>query len=405
MEIASISSYWFLGILETAKKELVLVFPALHDEWLYCLQRIVQQKQLSLKICVNNTEESIRNGHGSALQFEKLRALNAELRQSINLKVQYLRCDDDAYFFFNESMIISEWGIGENAIQLSASSTRDFERSIFPDSTLIEAGTVEVQRKYLISESFNYAAAKEAADALKSNPPVAPDLRRQLNVYTTRFQFVEIEFKGSKFAYKKVKLPEKLLAVSDVDLLRSIESTLRVFDSRNDQIGLETRKLNNQLDRIKEGFLIKNPQKDKWVMQKADKLKMEERFNLLRVGVDEVKRSLVAALYAEIDKTKYKIEVELKRFFLLNTPRNLMLLSNEKREAAIEKEVSKLLEKIKFPVPESLLNDLELVVRYFDLTEEDLCDPEMISWFVQMGLLKKQEQAQLAEFKPAFYAK
>lgn len=404
MQIVAISPYWFFGLLKTAKSELVLVFPALHVDWLNCLESIAQEKAIKLQICINNTEESIRQGHGSASQFEMLTGLNADVRQSKNLKVQYLRCDDYAYFFFNDSLIVSEWGTGKNVIQLSASETQDFEKSIFPNLAIIETVPNSQPTEPVLSEPFDKNAAKEAAVALKLNPPLAPDLQRQLLVYTTRFQFVEIEFKGSKFASSKVKLPSNVLPVNDADLVRSLETTLRLFQDRSNRIFQTASDLTARLDYIKRVYLRKNPDKDKWVLDKSVKLELNAQLELLSTDIEKVKSELVDTLKAEIESTKQKLSAEMISFYQSNTPPHLKLLSDHELMKALNKLVQDALLKIRFPAPKYLLGNLSLVVRYFDLTEEDLRDKAVIEWFVKQGLLMEEDKKQLAAFSVAFYA-
>lgn len=405
MQIVAISSYWFFDMLKTAKRELVLVFPALHVDWLNCLESIAREKAIKLQICINNTEESIRQGHGSAAQFEMLTGLNADVRQSKNLKVQYLRCDDYAYFFFNDSLIVSEWGTGENAIQIPASEARDFEKSIFPDLAIMETVQNIQPSAPILSEPFDKDAAKEAAVALKLNPPLAPDLQRQLLVYTTRFQFVEIEFKGSKFASSKVKLPSNVLPVNDADLVRSLETTLRLFQDRSNRIFQTASDLTARLDYIKRVYLRKNPDKDKWVLDKSVKLELNAQLELLTTDIEKVKSELVDTLKTEIESTKQKLSAELISFYQSNTPPHLKLLSDHELMKALKKLAQDALLKIKFPDPKSLLGNLSLVVRYFDLTEEDLRDEILLKWFEMNGLLESQEFNQLAKWSNTFLTK
>lgn len=405
MQITSISSYWFLGILETAKKDLVLVFPALHEEWLHSLERIVQQKQISLKICVNNTEESIRHGHGSSKQFKLLSVLKAVVRQNKDLKVQYLRVDQRAFFFFNDSLLINEFGAGQNAVEIRLEDALSLELILFPPPTTSQTEGITGVSKEVISLPFNEEQAKAIEESLEKNPPIAPDLKRQLEMYTTRFQYVEIEFKGSKFAEKRIKLPRNTLPVNDADLLRAIESTLRVFDYRNFEIRMKALKLTTRLDQIKDSFLRKNKDKNKWVLDKKYKSALESDIEKLRADIEQAKQSLMAILKCEIDQTKLKVENELIAFYNKNIPATLQALSGIALSEALNKYVLNLTLKIKFPDPELLLNDLDLVVRYFDLTEQDINDEKLIEWFKVQGLLPRDEQSKIANYQKAFGTK
>jgi hypothetical protein len=66
-------------------------------------------------------------------------------------------------------------------------------------------------------------------EKLRIDPPLKPNLKRVLNTYTSKFQFVELKFTGGNFHIKKIKLPKNALPFKDSELNKAIEASLRLF--------------------------------------------------------------------------------------------------------------------------------------------------------------------------------
>lgn len=139
-----------------------------------------------------------------------------------------------------------------NAVKLDELSATTLLFSFFPS----DVPALQEDREKLVLEAFNRSAnlLKEASERLdestieamsgdfdeekfeeiqkniEANPVQSPDLKREIEVYTTKIQFVELKFENGKITNRRVKIPPKVMPFQSDELKRILESSLRVFN-------------------------------------------------------------------------------------------------------------------------------------------------------------------------------
>src|SRR5690606_7342754 len=94
---------------------------------------------------------------------------------------------------------------------------------------------------------------------LKLNPALQPDLKRRINTYTAKIQFVELNSVGSNFHTAKVNIPNSALPFRDAELKKSLEAKLNLFDDIKDNQDFEKF---NQIKHMVEALRSRQKQSD-----------------------------------------------------------------------------------------------------------------------------------------------
>ena len=76
---------------------------------------------------------------------------------------------------------------------------------------------------------LNRDKLKSVVENLEANPPLQPDIKRKIDTYTTKVQFVELKFIGANFHNKKVNIPTEALPYKDAAIKNSLETKLSLF--------------------------------------------------------------------------------------------------------------------------------------------------------------------------------
>lgn len=83
-----------------------------------------------------------------------------------------------------------------------------------------------------VSTEFDEQKFKGILQNLKVNPVQSPDLKREIEVYTTKIHFVELKFESGKINGRRVKIPARAMPFQSEELKRILESSMRIFSTK-----------------------------------------------------------------------------------------------------------------------------------------------------------------------------
>lgn len=197
----------FVDEVFKATEHLYLSLPSIDDEMADALILAKNQKpNITINVLVDNSEESIRNGFGDIDGIDKLLKSNIQIRQSDGNLISFIISDNIGYFLFPHSRIFIDKAKGTNAFKIDPSSILLLKKYFFPNETatnklepdaIIEDATKhfeeafkEVENKLKVQNhtvsDFDNKKHEENKKKLKINPPLEPDLQRQINTYTAK---------------------------------------------------------------------------------------------------------------------------------------------------------------------------------------------------------------------------
>lgn len=107
----------FGRLISDATNKIFISIPNVHGE---LAKELLEAKQRisNIKIVVDCSEDSFRNGYGRADSIECLEAAGIEIFESQKNRVSFIICDEKGYFIFPESRIFVHGDVGNNAVKM-----------------------------------------------------------------------------------------------------------------------------------------------------------------------------------------------------------------------------------------------------------------------------------------------
>jgi hypothetical protein len=389
-----------LDLIQSTRSELVFISPSIHDEWASAFLSLNERKDIHYWICIDNQEKNFRDGYGDIKAIKQLLNHNGTLKQCEGLKISYLGIDGMGYCFFLESRVISGGPEGLNAIALTKKVSEQIEKSFFPEKFN------ELMFNTLIPklEAFDATKFQEIEARLEKNPVVLPDMQRQISVYKSHFQFVELSLEGGNLTEKSVTIPSSALPFKDEALKNKMKTRYNLFEKEDTSAWREIIIIKQKLDEIREEFL--KPcvvRKGKRVLALVQKDSFQTALKDLEKLIKDSSENLITRLQKSIDEAEIVLKEELTEFFDAFPPPSAQFITDpERRKHRIETEVYQVLHKTKFPSAYGLISNLQLKYHFYDLTWEDLKDGELLDWFRLSDLVSDDFRDELASVKNAY---
>lgn len=417
-----------INLLLLAKKNLVIFMPAIHKEWVEVIKSNESIAPSRIHVCIDNSEQVIRSGYGDINSIEALKNFGATIKECDGLRISFICSDEEAYCLFLESRMLAGDPEGYNAIKLSPDSARDILYQFTPElfNPIIELESNEVafkneQKDSLSSTIFNIKPGslneliakplkqnkvEEVKAALAKNPPENPDLKRKISTYNTLFQYAELHLEGGNITSKTVSIPSDALPFKDEELKKRLKTSINLFTKEITDKWTEIHDLRKKVDEIRKNYLTPcNIRKEKSILKKTDKNVYKLKVQEIKTEIAETTKQLINKVQSAINNSEDTLRIELEAFFTVNPPDSVKGLDTENTKRQINLEISKILSKINLPNANALVSKIKLEEMYYELTLEDLKDKLFLDWFVNKGLIDKNESDKLADFKNAFAIK
>ena len=249
----------FSRLISNASDKIFVSIPNVHEEITQVLLK-AKETVSNIKIVVDCSEDSFRNGYGSAESIDKLKAAGIGIFESNKNRVSFIICDEKGYFIFPESRIFVHDDVGNNAVKIDPitlihlisyffppektdGADEQIKKDLFESSKKIDEyieetiNDIENPQTQVPIEPINEEKFIQVKENIKKNPPLHPDLQRQINTYTAKIQFAELNFEGANLHVKKVRIPPKAMPFRDEEIKKALETKMRLFedlDSKNE---------------------------------------------------------------------------------------------------------------------------------------------------------------------------
>src|SRR5687767_13897788 len=99
--------YWktIVDKISEATTAIYLTLPSVDEELADLLVTLKRDKKVSIKVCVDNSEDAIRNGYGEAKGIDSLISNEIVIRESRGNRVSFIIIDNFGFIIFPESRI------------------------------------------------------------------------------------------------------------------------------------------------------------------------------------------------------------------------------------------------------------------------------------------------------------
>lgn len=429
------------NLIDDAKNIIIFSSANLHEEVSLALLE-ASNKGVQIKVIIDPSEENCRNGLGDIKSIELLEKADIKIFEVKGNQISFIIADDIGYIFFPQSKIFIDEPKGPNAILMddvtklkiisqyyNPKSKEEKEKLIdtildLAKSTKNEItsiiDSVQNSKSDITLDELDTDKLKKVKENLEINPPIQPDIKRKIETYTTKVQFVELKFEGSNFRSKKINIPNKALPFKDVELKKSLETKLSLFTDLENNSDIKrfqeiSNKINNlrfhhksentsKTDKLKDAYLIPITCRNKSLIHVPRKKEFKEKLKGIEKEIEAFRKSTLETLEVEMLNRKDSIKNELNKFLLDNPPENFQNFSQDLFPRKIKDKIEQIVSEIKFPKVEDIVSDLKLKYNFYDLTLEDFKDEKLIEEFRKKGILTSKELDEIVSIKKVFEA-
>jgi hypothetical protein len=371
-----------IGLIDGAQRRVLYVAPGISEPVAKALIEAQKKRGTkSVQAILDPDPEVMRLGYGT---IEGLRALSdadrflpGGLLSHPGLRIGLLVADDATLVFSPRPLLIESESVNParpNAILLGK----------LPAEVAAEVGLDGTATQHLGTTPLTAQAVGRIEQDLKAAPPVAFDLARRVRVFTSRFQFVELEMTGCFVSRKKVSIPADLVGLADTDdverqfhaqfdLVRS--TRLEVKGPTGQTISEET--LREHRRRIEKKFLVVLPGYGTVVLR-ANKTDFQAAVATLEDELEAFSAGVRRPLEEQMERSKHALVEALLPAITHRPPPHYMKLtgphpSKTQLGPLLEEEISNA-----FGSAAELVTQMRVKWVFKDVAYESLVDPRFL---------------------------
>lgn len=408
----------FTDIAVEAKEELIVSMPNLHYE--LCNTIIsCHEKNIKVSVIIDNSEDNYRNGYGEIQSISKMKDCGISIYNLKGSFISFIIADKKGYYIFPQSRIFTgDESAGLNAVAINPMDILLLKKYFFNkeideegyESILLESFTKAKECTGKLLEEFDESAPlnlqelsndeiKDVNGRLELNPPVNPDLKRKLTTYALKVQYVEFSFEGENISTFRVTIPKNALPIKDAVLKEKLLTTMRLFD--NIEKTNEFQKFINlkyRVENLRKEYLVPlSSRKNKSVIVIERKNEFERSVDALNNELQDINKSIVKVINNELKDSRNRIYNLLFEFLKKNPPQKSEKHDKSKNIESVSLFAQNILNAIKFPKADKILGRIKLNCAYYDLTEKDFVDKELLKEFERKKIMRESEIADIVK--------
>jgi hypothetical protein len=251
------------------------------------------------------------------------------------------------------------------AIAVAQAATTDEEKKRI-SSLPIEIDSIEVN-----SEIFNVVD-----ENLEKAPPAKFDIARQVRVFESYFQYVELSLIGAAIQRQKISIPK---GIQNGGQSKELENRLTTsFELIAKDSGFSSKALEDELNDIRNNFSPLLGKKYGRVVLKSNKKALLEKLDELEKNLKIHQEKIKIGLQECIDNSKTQIVEYYKPIIMKSPPDSLMgRIVGEPDEKIVEKWIERELERV-FPKADKIVSEMKIEKTFKDVTYETLNQSEFI---------------------------
>jgi hypothetical protein len=304
------------NLIMTAQKSVVYAAPSIQLKSATAMVNISEQLGVEmLTVTLDIDEWVLRMGYGKLEAIQKLQDANIVISHSPQIRGGLLIVDDQGFSFTPTALYLEAENNNPdayNAIRLTSEQVKEALARLSPVAKCIaiaQAKTQEEKQKLkeisvdIPSKPLEQSRLEEVSKSIKEVPPVEFDIARQVRVYSSYLQYVEISLTGAAIQRHKLVIPKELQMFGVNN--KEIENRLRTtFDLLDKSSSLSSKTLEDELNKIRDDFAPSLGKNHGRVLLQSSKKLFKERIaefeTKLKQHIDDVKKSLET----ELDNSK-----------------------------------------------------------------------------------------------------
>ena len=336
-----------------------------------------------ITVCLDFDERVLRLGFGELLAVKTLRCAMIDVRSTPGLRTGILIIDDEGFIFTPTALYLEADAHpvdAPNAMRLSKDQVTEALPRLSPATKAIAVSfAANGDERERISAQAPEVHSKEVADRefeaverrLNEVPPVQFDVARQVRVYTSYLQYVDVKLSGAAIHRHRLAVPAPILRVGgSEDLSGRLRTT---FDLLERDSRLSSRLLEKELNQIRKDFTPSLGKNHGRVLLKSKKPHFEDRIKQLQGNLERHQERVKKDLQERLDDSK-RLIVNYYMPRVSESPPDA-LIGSTLHFPPTEDDVKEWLEcelNSVFPDADDLIGQMQLDVYYRDVTIETL---------------------------------
>ena len=360
-----------------ATKRIIYTAPSIH---LAAAKALVEQRSLDLTISVDFDDKVLRSGYGSLKAIEFLKRNGIAFTHSPGLRCAILIIDQHGWIYTPTALYLEQEPQSDetpNAVALSPKQVKELAIRLSPtarqaaidtattpeEAQKIQEAPIEIGIEPIQDEQF-----EKVKESDRIAPPVAFDLARQVRVFESYLQYVEVSLQGAAIQRHRIKIPQ---AFQRLGINKEMEGKLKsTFDLISKDSKLSSKHLEDKLKEIRKDFTPSLGKHHGRVILKSAKPTFQERLQELRNQLEEHQKSVKADLQQSLENSKQELLDYYLPLIRKHPPDSLIARTIDPESEAknwIEDELNKI-----FPTADALIKKMTLEEHYKDITFESL---------------------------------
>lgn len=328
-------------------------------------------------------ERVMRMGYGDITAVQALREAGIVINSSPGLRSALIIVDGEGYTFTPTPLYLEAEAVGisaRNALRLSPEQVAEALARLSPAAKAIAiARATDPVEKARIANLPIEVGGKQVDDgqfrqvekSLQEAPPVRFDLARQVRVFESYLQYVELRLTGAAIQRHRLAIPTSFQKLGGGEALKGRLRT--TFDLIEKGGKLSSKPLEDELNEIRKNFTPSLGKDHGRVVLKSAKPVLQQRLNELRRKLEDYQDRVKSELKGYLEDSRRAI-VDYYLPLVVQNPPDAVLgqslsgkATNEGARAWLNKELDRV-----FPSVDSLLRGMKLEEYYKDVTFETL---------------------------------
>ncbi len=326
-----------VDIIEKARRRVVYMAPGI---WLSVAKAVSgyksQNEGAGLEIILDPDPQIYRLGYGDIEAIRYLESERIYLRKCPGVRIGLIIADDEALLFTPTPRLVEEEptsksAFAPNSVTVSLEQANQLLSAIAPKllvDEIIEHNiavkippVVSVPKPEIAIDVFSSKDMEEIESSLDKCPPQQFDLARQVNVYSSYIQFVELSLEGTHLTRHTITIPQELLnLVSDEKDQDRLKASYQLIRSDS---ALSGKVMNEKVKALRDKYLKSLGSRYGTVMLKQHKNSFINDIEKLQLELNEFKNHIQSKLEEEFEACKNNLISILEPMVKKNPPDEL----------------------------------------------------------------------------------
>lgn len=334
-----------------------------------------------ITVCLDFDERVLRMGFGDLAAVMKLREAGIAVTSTPGLRTGLVIVDHAGYIFTPTALFLEAEdrpGEAPNAMRLTKDQATEALARLSPaaksiaiamartpeDKKRIRAQAVEIK-----SVPVEVKSISDVQRRLAEAPPVRFDVARQVRVFNAYLQYVELKLEGAAIQRHRVAIPASIQKLGGA---KDIEGRLKTtFDLIEKGGKLSSKALEDGLNEIRKNFTPSLGKDHGRVVLKAAKPHLEARLAAFRSDLERHQETVKSELQSKLNESRKQIVDYYVPLVVQNPPDAMrgqfLKFGEDEARLWLGAELDRV-----FPKAETLIQKMQLDVRYKDVTFETL---------------------------------